>query len=332
MNLGKLRAFALLGSLMMVFTLVSVDFADARRGGSFGSRGSRTFSQAPATRTAPQPTTPVERSMTPNTNPSAATRQQTGLNQPRPGLFGNSLFRGLMIGGLIGMFLGYGFGGMAGMLGFVVQLLLLGLVVMLAMRFFRSRQTPATAGGPDFNRSADRDFGARLGAHAREVHGQSPGAARAGSFTIPGFGGDAAPQSQDIELEQADLDRFEHMLDEVQTAFAKEDYAALRRLSTPEMVSYFSEELAQNATDGLRNDVTGTRLIQADVAEAWREDGEDYATAAFLYESIDVMRDRTSGRVVEGNETNPTETTELWTFVRPVGGEWKLSAIQDASA
>lgn len=46
------------------------------------------------------------------------------------------------------------------------------------------------------------------------------------------------------------------------------------------------------------------------------------------YESIDVMRDRQSGEVVEG-ETRPTETTEVWTFVRPVGGRWQLSAIQE---
>ena len=41
------------------------------------------------------------------------------------------------------------------------------------------------------------------------------------------------------------------------------------------------------------------------------------------------MRDRATGKVVEGDE-RLTETTELWTFVRPRGGEWKLSAIQEA--
>ena len=50
---------------------------------------------------------------------------------------------------------------------------------------------------------------------------------------------------------------------------------------------------------------------------------------AFGYESIDVMRDRASGAIVEGEESL-TETTELWTFVRARGGDWKLSAIQQA--
>lgn len=334
---GKTRSFALLATLLMAFTLVSTDFADARRGGSFGSRGTRTFQSAPPTRTAPNPTAPVERSMTPNTGPAAATRQQQpGMAQQRPGLFsglGGGLMRGILIGGLLGVLFGYGFGGMAGALGFIVQLLLVGLVVMLALRFFRSRQAPATAtaGGPAAG-SPDRSemFGRMANRDAAEEE-RPAGNSRAGSFSIPGFGTQSAPASQDIELEKDDLDRFERMLDEVQTAFAKEDHAGLRRLSTPEMVSYFSEELAENAQNGVRNDVADVHLVQADIAEAWREDNQDYATAAFRYESIDVMRDRKSGKVVKGDE-KLTETTELWTFTRPRGGDWKLSAIQEATA
>lgn len=333
---GKTRSFALLATLLMAFTLVSTDFADARRGGSFGSRGTRTFQSAPPTRTAPNPTAPVERSMTPNTGPTAATRQQQpGMAQQRPGLFGGllggGLMRGILIGGLLGVLFGYGFGGMAGALGFIVQLLLVGLVVMLALRFFRSRQTPATAGGPAANGPDRSEMFGRMANRDTAEDERPAGNGRAGSFSIPGFGTPAASASQDIELEKGDLDRFERMLGEVQTAFAKEDHAGLRRLTTPEMVSYFSEELAENAQNGVRNDVADVHLVQADVAEAWREDNQDYATAAFRYESIDVMRDRKTGKVVEGDE-KLTETTELWTFTRPRGGDWKLSAIQEASA
>lgn len=84
MSFGKTRIVAMLATLAVAFTLVSTDFADARRGGSFGSRGLKTFQSAPPTRTAPNPTGPVERSMTPNTGPTAATRQP-GVTQQRPG-------------------------------------------------------------------------------------------------------------------------------------------------------------------------------------------------------------------------------------------------------
>ena len=97
---------------------------------------------------------------------------------------------------------------------------------------------------------------------------------------------------------------------------------ALRRLVTPEMVSYLSEELANNAQQGVRNDVTDVHLLQADIAEAWNEGDRDYATAALNYSSIDVTRNRTTGEVVDGDAGEPTETTELWTFVRQNGGDF----------
>lgn len=330
MRLGKLRFFAALSALFVALTLVSVDFAEARRGGSFGSRGTRTFQTAPPTRTAPNPSGPVERSMTPN-NPGTnnpAARQNPAVAQ-RPGLFGgmSGLMRGLMIGGLIGVLLGYGFGGLVGAFGFILQLLLLFVLISVAMRFFRSRQEIATAGGP----RPDADFGR----NAMNRDDAQP-AGKAGSFNIPSFGGNgsatAAPsvETRDLTVDQADLDTFERRLAEVQKAFSDEDHAALRRVSTPEMVSFFSEELAENAKNGVRNDVRDVQLVEADLAEAWNESSEDYATAAFRYEAVDVMRDRNTGELVKGEET-PSETVELWTFVRRKGEDWKLSAIQEAA-
>ena len=96
------------------------------------------------------------------------------------------------------------------------------------------------------------------------------------------------------------------------------------------MGSFLSEELADNAKNGLRNDVSDVSLLQADIAESWREGDRDYATAAMRYASRDVTCDRATGRLVDGDAERPTETTELWTFTRQDGGEWKLSAIQSA--
>ena len=43
---------------------------------------------------------------------------------------------------------------------------------------------------------------------------------------------------------------------------------------------------------------------------------------------VDATRRLADGAVVEGDPNRRTETTELWTFVRPSGGTWVLSAIQ----
>jgi len=136
--------------------------------------------------------------------------------------------------------------------------------------------------------------------------------------------------NDEVGITGGDLDDFQQLLDDVQSAFGREDYAALRLRTTPEIMSYLSEELSQNATQGQRNDVTDVKLLQGDLAEAWSEDGSDYATVAMRYESRDVMRDRATGAILSGNPDEVTETTELWTFARQSGGEWKLSAIQEA--
>lgn len=320
------RFAALFAGLFLAFSMVATDHADARRGGSIGSRGTRTFQSAPPTRTAPQQTAPVERSMTPNTGQQTAPRQVQPGTQ-RPGFFngfGGSMLRGLALGGLIGLLLGHGFGGMAGMFGFLLQALLIGGGIMLLLRFLRSRQAPATAmAGSGMSGFSYRDSAPQ----------QQPSAS---SFGIPSIGGGRSNGSSpsnptdEIGLTQDDLNTFERLLSEVQEAYGREDHAALRRFATPEMVSFLSEELADNAKNGVRNDVSDVTLLQADVAEAWREGGAEYATAALNYESRDVTLDRATGKAVGGDAEKATETTELWTFVRQNGTDWKVSAIQQA--
>jgi len=113
------------------------------------------------------------------------------------------------------------------------------------------------------------------------------------------------------------------LLGDIQSAFSIEDLSALRAIVTPEMLSYFSEQLADNASRGRINRVTDVKLLQGDLAEAWREGRTDYATVAMNYALKDSMVERASGRTVEGGER--TEVTELWTFMRSRGG---ISAIQ----
>ncbi|RJT27873.1 hypothetical protein D3227_35265 [Mesorhizobium waimense] len=330
MSISRSSRFAvLLAGLFLGCSMVAMDHAEARRGGSFGSRGTRTFQSAPPTRTAPNPVAPVQRTMTPDAGTNNAARQ-TQMFPQRPGFFngfGGSMMRGLLLGGLIGVLLGHGFGGLAGIFGLLVQALLIGGAIMLALRFFGSQSarspTPAMSGVP-------RGLGSfgRSDATQRDADNVT-------SFAIPGIGSGFGRTAQanvpdEIKLTQTDLDTFQQRLTEVQEAFGREDHAALRRLATPEMVSYLSEELADNAKNGIRNDVSDVSLLQADVAESWREDSRDYATAALRYESRDVTRDRVSGKTVAGEADRPTETTELWTFTRQDGAEWKLAAIQQA--
>ncbi|MGA0600537.1 Tim44 domain-containing protein [Caulobacter sp. KR2-114] len=316
--------------LALVLGGLMADPADARRGGSFGSRGARTYSAPRSSYMSPSAPGPVQRSMTSPSQypgaPSYAPSYSPGFNNGyrRPGFwggFGGGFLGGLIGGGLIGGLMGHGWGGGWGGAGggggltILIQLLILGGIAWFAFSLFR-RRGPAFAGGSGWSNQQPPMTQQMFGGQA--------------------FGGFGAPQpaagggpALEIPITQMDRDAFERLLLEIQDAFGHEDYGRLRDRTTPEVMSFLAEELSQNATHNRRNDVTAVRLVQADVTEAWREGPVDYATAALRYQSIDVMRDRGTGAVIEGDPNRPTETVEFWTFARENGGAWKLSAIQE---
>lgn len=335
--MSKSRVAALFGAVLAL-SLIATAPADARRGGSFGSRGSRTYYAPRPTPTAPSYTAPVQRSMTPQPQPSRPGYAPAPGYAPQPrfggafGGFGGGFLGGMLTGGLIGGLMGHGFGGGwggagmgggGGLLTILFQLAILGGIVWLVMRLFRR---PQTAGTPAWSAAGPAPYDAPSPYAAQSPWGGGP--AGYVPTTDPAADPTAGPALQ-IPITPSDRQAFEQLLMEVQDAFGREDYGALRARTTPEVMSYLAEELSDNATHGRRNQVSGTRLLQSDIAESWREGDTDYATAAMRYEGVDVMVDRNTGAVVEGDASRPTATTELWTFTRPAGGAWKLSAIQE---
>lgn len=326
-RLGRLAASLVLGLGVL---LVAVDQADARRvnSGGFGSRGVRTFQAPPATPTAPGTAAPIDRSMTPRTQAAQPGQAQptAGVQSPAAGRFGGfgGILGGLALGGLVGMLLGHGFGGAAGLMGLVLQIGLVVLAVMAFRRFF-GRAAPA-------GRAAYAGPGMSV-MNREAAGGAAPGLA--GSSPRPESAARAAPRQgaprDEVGLGPSDFDAFERLLGEIQAAHGAEDFAGLRARTTPEVMSYFAEELGENATRGVRNEVSDVRLLQGDLAEAWREGDTDYATVAMRYSSVDATRDRATGRIVEGDAEKPTETVEIWTFARKSRAEWKLSAVQAAA-
>jgi len=301
----RYRFLIALAAMATAIVLVAAD-AQARAGGGFsaGSRGMRTFSMPPTTRTAPNSAAPIQRTIT---QPGSATT--TGLGSgARPGLFGGGLFGGLAAGflgaGLFGLLFGHGlFGGMAGfasIIGLLLQVVLVVIVARLIFAWWQRRHMPAYAA-----------------AHPATGHGFAG---------LGGMLGASAPAGEPLTIAAADYDAFEDLLVDIEAGYSAEDLTALRAKVTPEMLSYFSEQLAENASRGLVDRVTGVKLLQGDLAEAWREGNVDYTTVAMRFALTDSMVERASGRTVEGGSAS--EVTELWTFRRARGGNWLLSAIQ----
>jgi predicted lipid-binding transport protein (Tim44 family) len=312
------RLTAVVAAALTVGVLMSAADARVGGGGSMGSRGSRTFSAPPPTSTAPS-VAPMQRSVTQPTRPGApntvGAAPAGGGFFSRPGLLGG-LAAGFLGAGLFGMLFGHGlFGGLGGLASFFGLILQIGLVLIIGgflwKMWQRRQQQPAYAGGP---------AGSPM---LREVGGSGFGGSSFGGAAPGGGGTPSAP----IEITPADYDAFERLLGDIQAVYSNEDLNGLRQHLTPEMVSYFSEQLSENVSRGVVNKVSNVKLLQGDLAEAWRENGVDYASVAMRYTLVDRYLDRTSGRLVDGSET-PEEVTEVWTFMRAGGGHWLLSAIQ----
>jgi predicted lipid-binding transport protein (Tim44 family) len=314
---GIVQAMAVALSLALPLML-AISSADARigGGGSSGSRGGRTFSAPPSTSTAPSAAQPFNRTMTQPGSPGvgAATAAGAGggfLNR----LGGRSMLGGLAAGflgaGLLGMLFGggmfSGLGGLSSIFGLILQIGLIIIVVRLAMAWWQRRHTPASA-------------------YAGAVPGATVGPGAPASFrTGGGFG--LGSGSAPLEIVPADYEAFERLLGEIQAAWSNEDVARLHTLATPEMVSYFTKDLEENKAKNDINKVSDVKLLQGDLSEAWREGDTDFASVAMRFSLVDKTIERGTGRLVGGSET-PTEATEVWTFVRPRGSNWELSAIQ----
>ncbi|HQR14852.1 MAG TPA: TIM44-like domain-containing protein [Nitrospira sp.] len=337
MNTTKLMAACLVFALVGVPTL---SFAKARGGGggfssgsrggsssgSMGSRGSRTYQDNGAkpieqsTTARPSATPPPSMAGNPATASRPAPAAQPSWFQRNPLLAG-------IAGGLAGTWLGHMiFGatdtsarttdgaegeqaaGGSGSNGMLLLLMVMGGGAL--WWYMRSRRIPA----PNFS-------------------GLSRTSAASGSLLAESSRAGFGAAVVEDEITSTDKAAFQQALTDIQAAWSRQDLAGLRRLVTPEMLEYFSTGLAEQASEGVANRVDDVELGRAEVLESWSEGATQYATVNLSWTARDYTVSLTkqpgeAGYLVEGNDQQPTKTTEVWTFMRFGNGSWLLSAIQ----
>jgi predicted lipid-binding transport protein (Tim44 family) len=228
---------------------------------------------------------------------------------PLAGAYGGSFFQrhpfmtGLF-GGFLGSLLFSHLGGLGSVFGGLLMLLIIGGLIFFVIRLFSGRGFSLAGAGGGMPRS--------IGAAAAPA---------------PHYRG------HDTTVGEADLNAFQSIHAAVQEAWGRADLGRMRQLMTPEMLSYFSEELTRNASQGVQNIVSDVRLLKGEISESWEEGDLQYATAYLRWSAIDVVvrLGRSPGQpdyLVSGDPKTPTEAEEVWTFVRRRGGNWLLSAIQ----
>ncbi|HKO30949.1 MAG TPA: TIM44-like domain-containing protein [Nitrospiraceae bacterium] len=341
MNTTRITAALIVIALIGVPT---VSFAKARGGGfgggfsggprgysgseSMGSRGSRTYDQNGAK--------PIEQSTTPRpaaTAPPSAAGNPTA--QPVPAMQPSFMQRNPLLAGLA-----------AGVMGSYIGHMLFGATESSA------RTTDAGEAVGETNKPTE-GFGSSgillilmlIGAGAfyyfvkvrRRPTPDFSGITRSNAFSGT-LMAEPSPTmlstaTVDNEITSADKAAFQQLLTDIQTAWSKQDLAGLRRFVTPEMLAYFSTALAEQTSLDIANHVEDVVLLRAEVKETWTEDAICYATIGLHWSARDYTVSLTKqrgepGYLIEGNEETPTETGEVWTFMRYQNGKWLLSAIQ----
>ena len=317
-----------LASFLAALLALAPVVADARAGASvsgsgssyssMGSRGSRTYSAVPGAQT-------VERSLTPANGPSGTTGPAAPVGPGyggSPSSYGQPSFAQRhpfvtgVLGGIAGSWIGsllfggsgYAYGGglghAGGALGSIIMLFVLfgiGWAVLRAIRF------------------SNREFALMATSGPGVMGGFAP---------TPG-----RPPQTGITLTDSDFNAYADALNQVQMGWGNGDLEHLQRFVTPEMLSYFSEQLANNQSQALQNRVHHVVLLRGEPREAWAEGIVEYATVYLRWSAVDYTvrvdrRPTDPDFVVEGDPQRPVEAEEVWSFRRSQGGRWLLSAIQ----
>ena len=340
MNTTKLIAAVIVIALI---GLPSLSFARARGGGygggyssgsrsgnpygNIGSRGSRTYDQNGAK--------PIEQSTTPK--PSAGTPPSTSngpssTTQPAPAMQPSFMQRNPLMAGLA-----------AGIAGSWIGHMLFGATNSNAASTTETGETAAATGGSSsagilllllLVGAGALFYFLKVRRPVPDFSGISRSSAASGSLLREPSATTLQTTAVVSDITPADKTAFQQLLTDIQTAWSNQDLAGLRRFVTPEMLSYFSTALAEQTSLDIANHVEDVVLVQADVRETWiEEDTTHYATIGLRWSARDYTVSLTKqrgepGYLVEGSEETPTESSEVWTFMRYQNGKWLLSAIQ----
>jgi len=219
----------------------------------------------------------------------------------RPSFFNSGMFRGLMggmlLGGLLSMFMGHGF--QFGSPGLIEILLIGGIIFFLYRRFARPKQT------------LSYQYASNAGAAVQEPETYQ--------------GGGAGVQSATIN-EQFVKDIAQSTYKTLQESWSKGNLSPVKNLITPRMYEYLTRQLEELNAQGLKNIVEIVYIGEVNIVEVEEEDDNKVAVVR-----IDAMlRDYTVDKdnvIVEGSKDTPSDAREYWAFVGKAL-DWKLDDIK----
>ncbi|MDR1660711.1 MAG: 39S ribosomal protein L45 [Desulfovibrio sp.] len=280
--------------------IAAQDCAEAARLGGGRSFGGKPYMSTPAP---PPPAMRQGPAAQAQSSRDAGAVGRPSQTQQGRGLFGGmgGLFGGLLAGTLIGSLLsGHGFSG-----GGFLDILLIGLLIYLALKFFAGRRRPAeaAAGRQGAAFTDNRDFPSEGDSGWDRL--------RSGAHPAP------PPSRRDIP---ADFDAEEFLrgakmaYTRLQASWDKRDLEDIAHFATPAVLEKIREDMAAAPSPG----ATELLLVNARLLCVEKTDGEERAEVFF-----DVLMRESP------DQPAPASVKEIWHFLRSGSdGSWKLDGIQ----
>lgn len=343
--------FATLTTILAVGVTLAMlwpEEADARMGGgnSMGSRGSRSFSTprqaipAPAGGSQMHPGSAQPAQAMPGSRAPLSTPGMAGSPGFSSGLMGG--LGGLVLGGVLGAALfggehtaggmgegaAHAAGGVGGSGIGLLELLLIGGLIWMALRWFKQQRAGQAAPMAPYGNSRREDMADAFS--GKSAFDSSPGRFMAGQEDelAQGIANIVSmdPQFEERRFLEGAKMAFQH----IQGAWSDWSVDRLRPLLTERMWKLIQAQALERQAAGKRDIIEKIQFDQVSISEAWQEAGEDWLTVHFLVRMVDYTTD-TQGKLLEGDPNTPSTVEEYWTFTRPVGSRdpnWFLSAIQ----
>jgi predicted lipid-binding transport protein (Tim44 family) len=306
--------------LLTLFIAALPDDAEAR-----ARRGGRSFS-----RTFSRPAQPRQ---TLNQRRTTSSANRTGTSR----FGGSSFMRGLgggLLGGMIGGMLfgrpsygGMGAGGFGGSgIGLIEILLLAGVGWFLFKRFIRPAQPrgPSRFDAPGFDR-AQSDWRGPV------VDIPPAGSGGAGTASADTAASGIAEIRQSDPRFDPDLfkEGAQDIFFKIQAAWMRREVDSVQGLLGSQLAGEYREQFAEMKARGQVNRLENIAVRKVDIVDAGIQGDYAFVVVDFTANLLDYTVEETSGRVVEGSDTEPVKFQERWTFGAPVNSsDWRLEGIE----
>ena len=314
----------MVSSLALFFTFlfvsaVWVEYSEARsRGGGRSFSGSRSFSRTPPKTTS-------------RSNMNTPRRSSSFMSGLGGGLMGG--FLGSMLFGGVGHGAGMGGGGVGGSgIGLFEILIIGGLIYFLYKKFSgknRSGSTRSSYSSPG--------GGYASGGGYEDVPAPPSRPPDMASGNIPDMAsGDPVVEElntvrhYDPEFDPENFKEFaQDVFFKVQAAWTRRDISVMKQYLGTQLLDEYEQHFSDLKAKGQENRLENIAVRKVDIVDMGEMGGEPFVIIQFQANLLDYTVEEATGKVIEGDSSEPVKFLERWAFSKSGSSDWKLEGIQE---